>query len=1103
VSGSGSVLKIIGGWQLSRPQGEGTGFPHPDRRSRARPNGAVCGIVWEMSGPISPDMVRDLVVQLSAGGYAVAGELRDAVARLESSDDRGAATELLGAAYLTLHTAEFGRADLDAAITTLAPTAHGGLSLSGRTNLSLALLRRFHLTGAADDATQARALLAEVAANTGPEDPKYALRTAAFLDADMACYESGLRTSLDESITHGQHASAGVAAGAPPAAYLAAELGNALRLRGLRDANAVDLDLAVDLLFQACDTTPEDDPNVARRLSNLAAALHDRFVVTGSIADVERAITVQLQAQQRARTDDERAAIANNLANFYLGRYMALGRTADLERSATTAPNEDHLLATHPNFAPSAALNAGLVKRALFNKTGDLNLLDEAIGHYRLALALGLPHPFDKARALDSLAVALADRYRHSGDLHLLGEAIECGRAAAEHMPDGHPERAGTLSNLANALRDLYLRRGWLIDLDEAAAAHRGALALLPAGHFDRPSLLNNAALVLTARFRRTGDTGDLEESIAHLAECVSVTPEDHSDLAARLTNLAAASLDRYRLTSSTADLDVAEVLLRKATTTPASPLVETAAEITLTDVLSERFTLSGETHFIDEVINSARRSLPSRDRPLDRPARLLRLAVALDTRGHSNDHVDAAQLYRAACIEAVDVRPDVTIVAARGWAWWALRRSTQDRHALKDVYDATQIGLRAVEQVADLHDTRAQQLTWRKDALGLAAARAHAFVTDGEPLEALAAFEDGRAVILRRLLPPSQLDAAKASEQSATQPSPIYVCLWSTPVGGAALLVGQNTVPHPVLLPGMRDHDVETWASHLRTAYRKGAAPFENLLAEMLRWQGGQVKPICEQLTQDTPIVLIPAGHLGALPWAASLVDTDDGPRHWLESADITVSPTLAVARWAADVAAIHDPVDFAAALSVANPRPSRLPDLRYARPEADAFTPANRILAERNATKTAVLAEIADASLIHLACHCISVPHDPLASRVLLAGDRPLYAEEFLAMPTLKARLAVLSGCDTAVVGPNHADEALGLATAFMGRGVPGVIATLWPVIDEESANLMGDVARNLKQGHPPQRALLDAQRVAAHPGGSTGGRISTWAGFSFIGA
>jgi CHAT domain-containing protein len=63
------------------------------------------------------------------------------------------------------------------------------------------------------------------------------------------------------------------------------------------------------------------------------------------------------------------------------------------------------------------------------------------------------------------------------------------------------------------------------------------------------------------------------------------------------------------------------------------------------------------------------------------------------------------------------------------------------------------------------------------------------------------------------------------------------------------------------------------------------------------------------------------------------------------------------------------------------------------------------------------------------------------------------------------LKAKLVVLSGCDTGLGKLSTGDELVGLTRAFIYAGTPSVVASLWSVDDSSTAQLMGSFYRNLK--------------------------------------
>jgi CHAT domain-containing protein len=132
-------------------------------------------------------------------------------------------------------------------------------------------------------------------------------------------------------------------------------------------------------------------------------------------------------------------------------------------------------------------------------------------------------------------------------------------------------------------------------------------------------------------------------------------------------------------------------------------------------------------------------------------------------------------------------------------------------------------------------------------------------------------------------------------------------------------------------------------------------------------------------------------------------------------------------------------------------------------------------------------------------VATHTATETNDPLAQHLLLADDTPLFADAMLDAAPLTARLAVLSGCGTGRTTVAHADEGFALASAIHAAGVPGVLSSLWSVLDPPTARFMGRVVANLRDGQPPAQALRSAQVKAI----AAGSRTADWAAFTFLGA
>jgi CHAT domain-containing protein len=139
-----------------------------------------------------------------------------------------------------------------------------------------------------------------------------------------------------------------------------------------------------------------------------------------------------------------------------------------------------------------------------------------------------------------------------------------------------------------------------------------------------------------------------------------------------------------------------------------------------------------------------------------------------------------------------------------------------------------------------------------------------------------------------------------------------------------------------------------------------------------------------------------------------------------------------------------------------------------------------------------------------IHIAAHAVVDTQVPQLSALILGAynDRGEPVEEAvrvsdLSLQTLSADVAVLSACDTAI-GPQVASEGTyGLESTLLARGARAVVASLWPVSDEMSAQLMSDFYRHLiHDAMSAPEALGAAMRTAAARERSSDPAL--WAGF-----
>jgi CHAT domain-containing protein len=132
-------------------------------------------------------------------------------------------------------------------------------------------------------------------------------------------------------------------------------------------------------------------------------------------------------------------------------------------------------------------------------------------------------------------------------------------------------------------------------------------------------------------------------------------------------------------------------------------------------------------------------------------------------------------------------------------------------------------------------------------------------------------------------------------------------------------------------------------------------------------------------------------------------------------------------------------------------------------------------------------------DYRLIHFATHGVIDTRYPDLSALALSGFDAAGAPTngLLSLPDiyaldLNADLVVLSACETALGRDIRGEGLLGLTQGFLYAGAKGVVASLWPVTDRATAELMRRFYEHmLRDGLRPTDALRHAQlSIAAEP-------------------
>lgn len=163
-----------------------------------------------------------------------------------------------------------------------------------------------------------------------------------------------------------------------------------------------------------------------------------------------------------------------------------------------------------------------------------------------------------------------------------------------------------------------------------------------------------------------------------------------------------------------------------------------------------------------------------------------------------------------------------------------------------------------------------------------------------------------------------------------------------------------------------------------------------------------------------------------------------------------------------------------------------------------------ANSVFLGARATEAAFRARSAEgARVLHFATHTVLDERAGRGAAILLtpsgADDGLLGPAEIAARP-VRADLAVLSACSTALDGGRGTGALSSLSGAFLAAGASGVIASLWDVGDQATAAVMGQFYAQLALGLPPAEALAATKRrLLASPGWN---RPEVWSAFVLIG-
>jgi CHAT domain-containing protein len=163
--------------------------------------------------------------------------------------------------------------------------------------------------------------------------------------------------------------------------------------------------------------------------------------------------------------------------------------------------------------------------------------------------------------------------------------------------------------------------------------------------------------------------------------------------------------------------------------------------------------------------------------------------------------------------------------------------------------------------------------------------------------------------------------------------------------------------------------------------------------------------------------------------------------------------------------------------------------------------------LLTGRAALRARLVRAVTRASVLHFAGHAVFDEERPERSYLLLASDRSMNGDRYLAGEIAMQRpsdlqLVVLSACRSLGARDTRMGPVTGLAFSFLESGASGIVSTMWDVSDDATAPIVTLIHQQLVHGESPATALRNAQLQAMRSRDPAVRSAKAWAAFTFSG-
>ena len=801
----------------------------------------------------------------------------------------------------------------------------------------------------------------------------------------------------------------------------------------------------------------------------------------------------------------------NGAGNCRLLRLHATSRDSDL--SAAEGFYQTAIAASPRSWPNLGKYHHNLARGHFFRyseRSGDKSDLARAIQESESAVKL---KP-NNTLFLGELGMLLNERYEVNGLLADLEHAIDVFERAVRLSDEGTPDLPTSFNLLGSALRRRFVIKGNVNDIDRAVEMQRRSIEMISIDSENIPSRLTNLGNSLLEKASVSQSVDDLAEAIAAFAKATELSSPTDWPYPSRLNNLANGLSTRYRAKRDAADLSQAISLYRRAITLTPSHAQELPSRLyNLGNNLRERWTKTGQSKDEQEARESyekacatglerdrhwaffaarnwgdwatARQSWQEAAHAYDYGLRVINKLIGVQS-------AESSKVTWLSQLQGFSTAAAFAFYKASDCQKAALALEQGRAHLLTE---ALQLNSLAVEQLRELGHT---ELVSHYEAAvdnWLAVLRNREDGSRKEPWRRGADSADKAKIELEGVLaairkfpgyesfaaPPSLSDIRAAAKLSP------LVYLSAANAAGIALIVPRTEKQEIVAveLPELNEQNVRKCIERYQLSYLQREMQPKRWLAtldEVARWLWDAcMSSVLERLARVSSACLIPCGLLGLLPFHASWSPSTNKKkqrRYAIERLRLTYAPNAR----ALLAASQSDKFEGNTLLVISDPKPTRQPELKYAKYETDAARSnfhGHKVLRGTAATRSTVTDLLPHYEAVHFACHASAHTADPKRSGFILSGDEVLTLDELLRCRLMKTRLAVLSACETAVPGNELPDEVISLASVFLQAGVDGVIASLWAVLDSSTMLLMARFYQLWRrQRLSPSVALWQAQ-------------------------